>query len=480
MTDSPPSPFNNPLFSDVGSQLQREGRIVEAEAAYRKRLAEEPRDAVTLSNYGGLLADLHCLEPALEVLTKAVTLAPDLADAWGNLGTVLQSLQRYDEAIDAYSKCLRIRPAHPHALSNIGVALDNHQGRHELAQTFHRAAVQVSPDNPQSHTNYALSLLAQGNYREGFAEYEWRWKTRMTAHHDFDGPQWQGDTFKNRTLLIHTEGGFGDMLQFSRFIPLAMERGGEVIVRVRPELLSLLAESFPQTRFVSEKEPVPAYDLQCSVLSLPLALGITLDTIPFSEGFLKPDPEKSRKWATRIQTECGSGNPLKVGLVWAGAPHREILQVKSADSRRSTTLATLAPLARNVPDVVFFSLQVGEQASQARTPPTGMKLIDYTDDLHDFGDTAALIANLDLVIAVDTSTAHVAAGIGKPVWLLSRYDQCWRWLSNRTDSPWYKSLRIYQQDKPLDWSGPMARIVADLKTLDRQHQSTKAAETATA
>lgn len=478
MTSSPaPQPDNTAFFSDAGTQLQREGRILEAEAVYRRRIGEEPRDALTLSNYGGLLVGICRFEPALEVLSRAVALAPQLADAWCNLGNALQSLQRYDEAIAAYSKCLNISLEHPLAASNLGVALDSHRGQHEMAQKFHRVAVELAPDSPETHTNYALSLLAQGNYPEGFAEYEWRWKIRTARHHGFDAPLWRGERFDSERLLIHTEGGFGDVLQFSRFIPLIAERGGTVVVRVRPELLGLLARSFPQARFVSETIPSPAHDLQCPVLSLPLALNMTLDTLPSPEGFLKPDPEKVRKWAQRIQQDTPAGHPLRIGLVWAGAPHSEIREAEVADRRRSTTLAALAPLAESAPDAAFFSLQVGDQSCQARIPPAEMRLIDYTDELHDFGDTAALIANLDLVIAVDTSTAHVAAGIGKPVWLLSRYDQCWRWLSNRTDSPWYKSVRIYQQDKPLDWSGPVTRIATDLKTLDREHQSEKAPET---
>ncbi|MCH4090196.1 tetratricopeptide repeat-containing glycosyltransferase family protein [Acetobacter sp.] len=477
MTPSPaPHSDNTAFFSDAGTQLQREGRILEAEAVYRKRIGEEPRDALTLSNYGGLLVGICRFEPALEVLKRAVALAPNLADAWSNLGNALQSLQRYDEAIAAYSKCLSISLDHPLAASNLGVALDSHRGQHETAQKFHRVAVELAPDNPETHTNYALSLLAQGNYPQGFAEYEWRWKIRTTRQHGFDAPLWQGERFDGRTLLIHTEGGFGDVLQFSRFIPLVAERGGTTIVRIRPELLSLLSRSFPQARFVSEKDPAPIHDIQCPVLSLPLALDMTLDTLPSPEGFLKPDPEKVQTWAERIRRDTSSSRLPRIGLVWAGAPHSEIREAEVADRRRSTTLSTLAPLAAHASDAIFFSLQVGEQSCQARTPPAGMKLIDYTDALNDFGETAALIANLDLVIAVDTSTAHVAAGIGKPVWLLSRYDQCWRWLSNRTDSPWYTSVRIYQQDTPLDWSGPVARIAMDLKTFERQHQSGKTPE----
>ncbi|NHO31310.1 tetratricopeptide repeat protein [Acetobacter fallax] len=454
---------------EKGEALQRAGRLDEAAVAYREALARNPDDARILSNYGGLLWGLGAFEQAHGMLMRAVTLAPDLPDAWSNLGNVLQQFQRYDEAIAAYSNCLRLNPVHPLALSNLGVALDC-RGEHAAAQKFHRIAVRLAPDNAENHTNFAISLLSGGDYRSGFAEYEWRWKTRTTRHHGLTAPLWTGASFEGKTLLIHTEGGFGDMLQFARFIPLAAERGGNIIVSVRPELSDLLRQSFPGYQFVTTEEPVPWHDLQCPVLSLPLALGVALDTIPASGGFLAANPQKVAFWAQQLaENDIKFGrvaDPLRIGLVWAGAPHAEIREAEITDRRRSTSLETLAPLATAAPDALFYSLQVGDKAKQAQHPPAGMRLIDDTASLHNFDDTAALISNLDLVIAVDTSTAHVAAGLGKPVWLLSRYDQCWRWLAHRTDSPWYDSIRIYRQDKPLDWSGPVQRIVEDLKVLD--------------
>ncbi len=454
--------------AEYGASLQLAGRLEEAAVAYREALAQNPDDARTLSNYGGLLCSFGAFRPAHSLLMRAVTLAPDLADAWSNLGNVLQQMQHFDEAIAAYSNCLRLSQAHPLALSNLGVALDC-RGEHAMAQNFHRVAVRLAPENAENHTNFAISLLSAGDYQNGFHEYEWRWKTRTTRPHGMTAPLWKGESFVGQTLLIHTEGGFGDMVQFARFIPLAVRRGGRVIVRVRRELLSLLEDSFPGQEFVTEDTPPPAHDIQCPVLSLPPALGITLDTIPASGGFLTADPEKVARWRDRLAEDAvargASSRALRVGLVWAGAPHSEIREAEIADKRRSTDLATLAPLLTSAPGVQFYSLQVGAKAEQARHPPEGVQLIDHTAGLHDFSDTAALISNLDLVIAVDTSTAHVAAGLGKPVWLMSRYDQCWRWLAKRTDSPWYDSVTIYQQDKPLDWSGPVRRMSQDLKAL---------------
>ena len=453
-----------------GEALQLAGRLLEAEQAYQAALAKNPDDARTLSNYGGLLCSRGQFDRAHALLSRAVTLAPALADAWSNLGNALLQLQRYDEAIAAYKNCLQRNPAHALALSNIGVALDR-RGTHDLAQKFHQVAVRLTPDNEQTRTNYALSLLAQGDYLKGFEEYEWRWNTLRERRHGMDAPQWKGEDFPDRTLLIYTEGGFGDMIQFSRFIPAAAARGGRTLVSARRELLSLLGQSFPEHTFIPSDDPVPPHDLQCPVLSLPYALGTTVETIPFASGFLKTDPQKAAFWHEKLHNDAPEGpRPLRIGLVWAGAPHPEVQAAELADRRRSTNLSTFAPLAGVVPDALFYSLQIGEKAHQARTPPPDMRLIDHTALLRDFSDTAALISALDLVIAVDTSTAHVAAGMGKPVWMLSRYDQCWRWISGRSDSPWYDSLRIYQQARPLDWSEPMQAICADLKVFASNHR----------
>ena len=457
---------------DSAEALQLAGRLHEAAAAYQIRLASTPNDPRTLSNYGGLLNASSRFDDAYIVLTRSIALDPTQPDAWSNLGNTLLHLARYDDAIAAYRNCLQRNPAHALALSNLGLLLD-HRGAHELAQKFHQVAIQLSPDNVHTRTNYAISLLAQGDYVAGFREYEWRWTTHSSRSYGMTVPQWKGEDFPGRTLMIHTEGGFGDMIQFSRFIPLAAQRGGHVIVRARKELLTLLRQSFPKQQFFSEDDVVPPHDLQCPVLSLPFALSTTLTTIPGAGGFLHADAQKTSFWHQMFhQDDAANGarpDPLRVGLVWAGAPHPEIQAAELADRRRSTDLATFAPLARTDANILFYSLQIGEKSWQARTPPTGMHLVDHTPLLHDFSDTAALVNALDLVIAVDTSTAHVAAGLGKPVWMLSRYDQCWRWLSGRTDSPWYDSLRIYQQAVPLDWSDPIRHIVADLQLLAAPH-----------
>ncbi|MEE8662565.1 MAG: tetratricopeptide repeat-containing glycosyltransferase family protein [Acetobacter sp.] len=450
--------FHSEHAPDSGEALQLAGKQQEALQAYATALRKSPDDPRTLSNCGGLLCEMGDFSSALQLLRKATDLAPDFADAWSNFGNSLLQSQMFNESVWAYSRCLELNSSHKHALSNIGVALDG-MGLHSQALTFHDIAIRLDALNPETRTNRAISLLAAGNYPEGFAEYEWRWKTRTTAWHGMETPLWDGKPFTGKTLLIHTEGGFGDVLQFARFLPQVKTLGGQLILRIRPELRDLLVRMQVADAVLVEEDPIPAHDFQIPILSLPLALKTTLDTLPFPEGYLQASEEKICQWQKILHDDV---EKLRVGLVWAGAPHKEIREAEIADRRRSMSLTTLAPLAACSANVSFYSLQLGEPASQLATSPVGLNIIDHTARLHSFDDTAALISCLDLVIAVDTSTAHLAAALGKTVWLLSRYDQCWRWLSHRTDTPWYASLKIYQQTRPLDWSTPVNAIQQDL------------------
>ncbi|MBB3884896.1 tetratricopeptide repeat protein [Acetobacter oeni] len=454
------------MADETAEAHHRAGNFHAAERAYLERIRKDPDDADTLCNYGGLLCDLQRFEKSHKTLTHALSLDPENADAWCNLGNALLQMEYYTDAAVAYKKCLQIRIVHPLAMSNLGVALDR-RGDHALAQKFHRNAVWLAPDNAYNRTNYALSLLTSGNYADGFREFEWRWNRGAANGNRGFVPQWQGEICPDCTLLITPEGGFGDIIQFARFLPAVALRMGRLITVVPKNLLSLMRLSFPGLEFLARGEAVPVHDFQCPILSLPLALGTTLDSIPGAEGYLCADTAKVSFWAEKIRAHAGTSpreaavSP-KVGLVWAGAPRHETREIAYVNRRRSVDLATFAPLARMNPGVVFYSLQIGDRASQAGDPPFPIRLIDYTAEIVDFSDTAALMSNLDLIITVDTSAAHLAAALGHPVWMLSRHAQCWRWLTGRTDSPWYSSLRIYRQKVPSDWSDPVQQIATDL------------------
>lgn len=413
------------------------------------------RVAAALANEGGALNGACRFEEAEAVLTRAVALDPTAWGAWSNLGNTMVEQQRYDDAIACFGRCLRINASHGPAWANLGVALTR-RGEPALALRMLDQAVALQPGNAASRCNRALALLAAGDYPQGFAEYEWRLALlaplapRLTRV-----PLWDGKPLEGRTLLVHGEGGFGDMLQFVRFVPLLRRFGGRVVLQVRRPLLSLLSRLDGIDLVLAEDEALPPVDLRCSVLSLPLRFGTTLGTIPAASGYLVPDEARAQGW----RQAWGDARVPQVGLVWAGAPHPGVRDVALADRRRSLTFDRLAPLLA-LPDIRFHSLQVGPAADQAASWP---QVADHAADLRSFDDTAALVAALDLVIAVDTSTAHLAGALGRPVWMLSRFDGCWRWLTGRDDTPWYDSMRLYRQTVAGDWTDPVARLATDLR-----------------
>ncbi len=430
-----------------------------------------PDDVRLLLNLGGALKELTRFDEALSVLTRAVSLDPGRHGAWSNLGTVCLELQRYDDAIAAFANALRLKPDHGPALSGMGVTL-RRRGLPGEALTFFDIAVAASPDDADLRTARSFAYLAGGDYRRGFAEYEWRLHTRTFTAGLPRGPSWKGEPLAGRTLLLHGEGGLGDILQFCRFIPLLRTMDCRLIMQVPPPLVRLMSHTFG-IPVSSIDEALPVYDLFCTLMSLPYALGMTIDTVPFADRYLAVDPDVLAGWRTVLDRDLASRfaehpsrrPPLKVGLVWSGAKRPWHVQTTLMDERRSTSLSTLAPLARCADDISFYSLQIGSPAAEATSPPPGLPVIDHTGRIGDFADTAGLVSLLDLVIAVDTSTAHLAGALGRPVWMLSRYDQCWRWLTTSTETPWYDTMRIYTQPAPFDWTTPVEAMVNDLARL---------------
>ncbi len=437
-----------------------------AEVACRLELAAAPDDPRLLGNLGGALNGLCRFDEAETVLLRAVRLDPSCWTAWSNLGNTMVERQRFGDAIAAFSNALRLHPAHGPTLANLGVALTA-CGAPAQALTFLGLAMACEPDNAETRCNRALALLANGDWIEGFAEYEWRWRTRAKPPHPYRVPCWEGEGFEGRTLLLHDEGGFGDTLQFIRYASLVKARGGTVVLRVRQPLVALLSRLPGLDQVVAYDASLPPFDLHCPMFTLPRVFATTPDTVPAAAGYLRPDPAGVAAWQRRLAADAppGRDRPIRIGLVWAGGPHPYARESALADRRRSIRLHDLLPLAAAAPDALFYSLQKGEAAAQALDPPPGLRLVDHTASIDSFDDTASLVSQLDLVISVDTSTAHLAAALGRPVWMLSRYDQCWRWLTGRSDTPWYRTMRLYQQPAPFDWTGPIARLCADLSVL---------------
>ena len=311
-----------------------------------------------------------------------------------------------------------------------------------------------------------MNLLLQGRYAEGWQEYEWRWRksdfTSPCRHTDI--PLWDGSPLLGRTILLHAEQGFGDAIQFARYAPLVAQRGGTVVVECHPQLVQLIQTIDGIQTVVPFGAPLPPFNCQAPLLSLPRIFETTLQSIPSRCPYMAVRDEYLKKWAALISTHSAS---LRVGLVWAGKSY--------PDPLRSCRLAELAPLAL-LHNVTFYSLQLGAGSEQAASPPSGMTLIDLTDQIHDFANTAALIDQLDLVIGIDTAVAHLAGALGKPVLLLLPFAPDWRWLLHRSDSPWYPTMRIFRQKQPGDWSDAILNVQAALETLSfRNKKSFEAA-----
>jgi hypothetical protein len=413
-------------------------------------------NAETLSNLAaGLLAAERAAE-AEALCRAALRLQPRYWAALANLGNALHRQQRHDAAVNAYHASLEENPRHAASWTNLGVAL-NEQQRMQDSLMAHNAAVALAPRDPQIRTNRAMALLMAGDLAAGFAEFEYRWQTPAMAPHGLPTPQWRGEPLDGRTLLIHAEGGFGDTIQFIRYLPALAAAGARTVARVQASLLRLLRRSFPGTVFTATANPVPPHDLHCPMLSLPHAAGTTLATVPGRVPYLVPDAQATAAWRRRLASHAPC---LTVGLVWAGAPLLGQAEFRAMNHRRSLPAGAFAALAA-IPGLRCVSLQIGGEPA----PSAGFPLIDPMPEVTDFDDTASIIANLDLVIAVDSAVAHLAGALGRPVWVLSRYDACWRWLANRRDSPWYPSLRLYRQTAPGDWDKLMAEVTDDLRRL---------------
>jgi len=300
-------------------------------------------------------------------------------------------------------------------------------------------------------------LLVRGDFLQGWEEYEWRWKTKDAAfpERNFAQPQWDGSPLEGRTLLLHAEQGLGDAIQFIRYLPLVAQNGGNIVLECQPELQRLFQRMAPDLPVLAMGQALPAFDVHCPLMSLSRVFSTDLGNIPQTVPYLHADAAEAALWGERL---AGLGSSLKVALVWAGNP------TNKNDRKRSLKLASLAPLAE-VPGVRFISLQKGDATAEARTLPAGVALIDVAEDLKDFADTAALLANLDLVISVDTAVVHLAGAMGRPVWTLLPFAPDWRWLLGRADSPWYPTMRLFRQPAIGDWDAVIAEVREQLQLL---------------
>jgi tetratricopeptide (TPR) repeat protein len=444
-----------------GVVLQKLGRLDEALASFDRALQIRPGSAVVHVNRGNTLKDLMRLGEALESYDRALLIHPELAEAHSNRGNALKDLMRLDEAVKSYDRALRISPGMAEFHTNRGNALKD-LGRLDEAQESYERALQINPELAEAHFNLSLCRLLSGDFVRGWKAYEWRWRTEHMQRRNFAHALWLGNEFlAGKTILLHAEQGLGDTLQFCRYATLVGELGARVILEVPKPLVPLSSSITGVAQTIAMGDALPAFDYHCPLMSLPLAFGTTVDSIPSDIPYIRADHDKVAYWRSKL----GTRTRKRVGLVWSGGFRKNQPHLGHVNQRRNIPLADICSLKSA--QVNFYSLQKGEPAETELREQQHLlwpedNLFNFASELQDFSDTAALIDNLDLIISVDTSTAHLAGAMGKPVWLLNRFDTCWRWFSDRTDSPWYPGMKVFRQPAPGDWRSVLERVREEL------------------
>jgi tetratricopeptide (TPR) repeat protein len=441
----------NPIYlRSLGQLLNDMGTYDRAATAFGLAAKLAPADALSWHYLGVTFFHLERWDDAIAASLKAIKLNPQNADAFQNLAVTLAALRQFERATELLQEAVRLDPRSFGAWYNLGNQLLM-LNRFDAAAEAFRRSIALQPNRADSHLNLAIALLTEGRLKQGWREFEWRWQSEHMRNQQRPAalPRWDGSR-KARTILLHAEQGLGDTLQFCRYAPLVAARGHEVVLEVQPELVDLLGHNLASEslRIVARAldypgiAGLPRFDALSHLMTLPGIFKTTLETIP-NAPYLRAPEDKEAAWRRRLD---GLPGGLRVGLAWAGNPWNNSRVV---DAFRSMPLATLAPLFET-PGITFLSLQKGEAARQLREA-RALSCHDLTPELTDFSETAALVANLDLVICVDTAVAHLAGAMGKPVWMLSRFNGCWRWFTDRPDSPWYPSMRIFRQQADRSW-----------------------------
>ncbi|MBD2038955.1 tetratricopeptide repeat protein [Leptolyngbya sp. FACHB-321] len=506
-TDSTLLPTPSSLLS-AALQHYHDGKFTEAERVCREILQQEPDQVAALQILSVALCRAGQSIAALPYLQKVVQLQPEAPEAWSNLGSALQEQGSIKAAIAAFNRAIALKPDHADAHYNLAVVLQEQDrledalfhseqaialkpdfadayynqgfilrrlGQLEAAIARYRTALQLAPQSAGAHKNLGHALLLTGDLQQGFQEYEWRWQQPGWTQRSFAQPLWDGSPLQGKTILLHAEQGLGDTIQFIRYVSLVRQaafgdsggqnHGGRVIVECQPSLLPLLETVAGIDQLIAQDSPLPAFDVHAPLLSLPHILGTTLATIPADIPYLQasraasapqlplPHPSPPQSGSTLHPSPLAS-LPLKVGIVWTGNPaHKN-------NPYRSCTIEPFRDLCQ-IPGVCFYSLQKGAAVNDLQA--ADLPIQDLSQTLADFADTAAAIAQLDLVITIDTAVAHLAGALGKPVWLLLSFAPDWRWLLERDDSPWYPTMRLFRQRQRGSWQGVFEQVTATLE-----------------
>jgi tetratricopeptide (TPR) repeat protein len=509
----PPSQLNIPEALAIATAHHQAGRLAQAEQIYRQVLQQNPQQAEAL-NLLGVIACQHgkleegitlyrqalalqpaftgarenlCLalwkqgksliEEATNAYSQIVTFEPSNIQAFSNLGLILQDQNKLDESIAYYQQALAVEPNHPDTLNNIGVILQR-QGKPGTAIFYHRRALAAKPDfveahislgtalqeqgklaeatacydralelnptNPQARYNRSLMYLTAGDYQRGFTEYEWRFKTGEFVPCPFPQPVWDSSNLQGRTLLLHAEQGMGDTIQFIRYAAIIAQKGGRMVLTCHQPLMRLLSTIPGIEQLVPLGHPLPEFHTYAPIMSLPRILGTTMETLPAEVPYLQAPP-------SNLRLDAPPETRLKIGIVWAGG------NLYKRNQSRSCQLKHFQRILQ-VPQVAFYSLQKGIPQLDLLELGWESQVQDLSSQLQDMAETAAAIAQLDLVITVDTAVAHLAGALGKPVWVLLSATPDWRWMMEREDTPWYPNMRLFRQSQSGDWEELLERV----------------------
>ena len=426
---------------NLANVLQEQQRWQEAIAHYQQALFLQPDSAEIYHNLGMALHSLERWDEAIAHYQQALVIQPDVAEIYSNMAATKRKQWRFNEAIADYRQALFLQPHAAEIHDNLGMIL-HEQLRLEEAILHYKLALNLKPNYANAHFNLSMALLLGGNLPPGFTEYEWRWQKVDSPPRPFSQPLWDGSSLKGKTVLLHGEQGFGDQIQFIRYVSLVAQFQGRIVVECSLPLVRLFTTVTGINQVVPRGETLPTFDVHAPLMSLPLILGTTLETIPAQIPYLYPSPTIPMPLAT-------AANTLKVGITWAGSP------LLTGNQNRFCSLEDFLPLL-DIPNVALYSLQTGLQAQELTS--LSVPIPDLSPQLNDFADTASMLAQLDLIISIDTAVAHLAGALGKPAWVILPFAPDWRWLLKREDSPWYPTLRLFRQSQPGDWAGVMQRV----------------------
>jgi tetratricopeptide (TPR) repeat protein len=442
---------NEAMFhDDLGTALSQLDDPLSAATSYRRALELQPERIETHNNLGNTLRRLGEWDAAILSYHQALELRPDFAQAHNNLGNAYREQGELPAAVACYRRAIELRPESATAHHNLGVALVE-QAEYAAAESCYDRAIELQPGFAESHFSRSRLRLLIGDFERGWAEFEWRSQTtRRYGVADFQQPRWTGQPIAGKTILLHHEQGLGDTLQFVRYAALAKRLGATVIVGCQSELAPLLKTVRGVDYIVTSGNAIPAFDYHVSLLSLPAIVGTTLSTIPAEIPYVHADPKDVERWRPKI----GAAGERRVGIVWQGSAdhHRDRL--------RSFRPECFLSLAR-IPGVRLYSLQKGPGREQLSELHQACEVVDLADELTTFAETAAAMANLDLIISCDSAPAHLAGALGLPVWVPLPFVPDWRWLLGRDDSPWYPTMRLFRQQESGNWTGVFERMVAE-------------------